>query len=62
MVADGRVEIARYATEAASNAGRAWLALSSDPEYIPGGKPVPDVPSVPIEPRMSVGPTLVIGV
>lgn len=31
-----------------------------DPVYTPGGKPVIDVPPVPISPRISVGPVLVI--
>jgi Ni,Fe-hydrogenase I small subunit len=49
-----------YAANASWKGVIAWVDTNAAPVKIPGGKPVMDVPKVPISPVMTVGPVLVM--
>ena len=51
---------ALYAVRASSSGVIAWLETNSAPVKIAGGKPVMDVPVVPMSPLMAVGPVFVV--
>ena len=59
-VAPDNVATALYAERASASAVEVALPKSSLPVNTPGGNPVIEVPPVPMSPRTSVGPVLVI--
>jgi hypothetical protein len=59
-IAPRRLATWSYAVIALVSGAVTVPAIYSDPEKVPGGKPVIDVPAVPMSPVIMVGPVFVM--